>query len=227
LTEDRPDLYLDDKHYPTQTIFSILFANLLLMVVIYFSTTWIFNTSFRDYLDQTEANRLQPLVAELAEIYRQRGDCKWVSPRNPLWWELMRDYEHGRGQAGSLQRRPPPPGEGRPSLPGEKRPPPPSGPSRGMLLRGQSNQLIIGRPRDIDNAVWIPIAIDLGATIGYLGFVRQMTITDQLDQLFAGRIRSNLLWLVGIVLLVTAVISIPLARRLVSPIETIRRFFAN
>ncbi|MFT5504571.1 MAG: two-component system sensor histidine kinase BaeS [Gammaproteobacteria bacterium] len=198
--------------------FAILAANLLLMVVIYFSTTWIFNASFRDYLDQTEASRLQPLVVELAEIYSQRQDWDWVDSQNRLWRDLIREHGHGRRLA-----VPPP----RPPPPGEARPPPRGGPGPGILFKDQANRLIIGRPREADKAIWIPIMVDSDSAVGYLGFVRQVTITDQLDQLFAGRIRSNLLWLVGIVLLVTAIISIPLARRLVSPIETIRKAFGQ
>ncbi|MCP4429575.1 MAG: two-component sensor histidine kinase, partial [Gammaproteobacteria bacterium] len=44
---------------------TILVANLLLLVTLYLSSNWIFSTSFRDYLDQSEADRLQPLVQEL------------------------------------------------------------------------------------------------------------------------------------------------------------------
>ncbi len=40
---------------------AILVANGLLLLAVYLSANWIFSTSFRDYFDQTEADRLQPL----------------------------------------------------------------------------------------------------------------------------------------------------------------------
>ena len=79
---------------------AILVANGLLLVVVYFSASWIFNTSFRDYLDQSEAERLQPLVQELALQYEQHGNWRWVRDRaDRSWPELLQPYVRPSGRA--------------------------------------------------------------------------------------------------------------------------------
>ena len=53
---------------------AILAANGLLLVAVYISASWIFNTSFRDYLDQTDADRLQPLLQDLVAFLQTLAD---------------------------------------------------------------------------------------------------------------------------------------------------------
>lgn len=53
---------------------AILAANCLLMDTIYIFGSWMFDTSFRDYLDQSEATRLTPLTIDLANEYSTQGN---------------------------------------------------------------------------------------------------------------------------------------------------------
>jgi two-component system sensor histidine kinase BaeS len=224
---------------------AILVANALLLLVVYFSANWIFNTSFRDYLDQSEADRLQPLVQELSVHYRQHGNWRWVRDRgNRSWPELMREYGVRRPRPGS--ERLPPPGTGfdrdRPPPPGEdfgsNRPPPPGEgfdsdrPPPGarevalaihpdILLRNAAGRLVIGNPRRQQDAYWIPIESE-AVVVGYLGFVRRLNIDGKLDRLFADRVENYLSWLLLGVLLITGLVAIPLAAGLVRPVERLR-----
>ena len=203
---------------------AILLANGLLLVVVYFSASWIFNTSFRDYLDQSEADRLQPLVQALSLRYQQQRNWRWVRDRSDRSWpELMRRYVQ---PAASTGRNRPPPVSADPDRPpppdsGNKRNRPPPGAHPQIMLRNAKGKLVIGNARAQQDAYWIPIASD-GSVVGYLGFLRRINIDGDLDRLFAARVQKYLTWLVLGMLLITALVAIPLAAGLVRPIERLR-----
>ena len=208
---------------------AILAANCLLVGTIYIFGSWIFDTSFRDYLDQSEATRLAPLAIDLANEYSKQGDWRWAdNRRNSTWRRLVSPYM----SQGPVRRRPQPDnglGQDRvgfeekrdrdrpPSLP-NRRPPPNHQP---LLLLDQNQQLVIGPPHEISKAYWIPIKQN-SVMIGQLGFVRRLSITSELDLLFTDRIRSNFSWMILGILLISAIISIPLSRLLVRPIEKLK-----
>ncbi len=195
--------------------FAILAANTLLIFCVYLLGNWIFSTSFRDYLDANEARRLAPLTEELASLFAERGNWRWVRDRqNRDWPELMRQYAPD-------SRRPP-----RRHSPDSGNRPPPSGVrpghARGYLLQTADRRLVIGRPKEADRANWIAIKNDM-EIVGYLGFVRPVKITDELDDLFISRINQGFIWMALGILFISSVISIPLSRRLVKPIEKLRQ----
>ncbi len=209
---------------------AILIANSLLLIIVYFSANWIFNTSFRDYLDQAEADRLNPLVQKLVVLYQQHGHWRWIRNRSDRSWpELVHRYatdkvNHRRRPPNRLNRPDGQFGEFSP----DRRPPPPDGnpPGRGssLLLRNAANKLIIGNPRAQDDAYWIPIE-DGTIVLGYLGFLSRFDINDKLDQLFTERVEKYLSWLLLGMLFITALVAIPLAGGLVRPIEKLRLAF--
>ncbi|MFA9421458.1 MAG: ATP-binding protein [Gammaproteobacteria bacterium] len=207
---------------------AILLANVLFATSVYLLANWAFSNSFRDYLDQTEAKRLAPLVQGLADIYSSRKNWRWVRNRDdPTWSMLMR--EHSPGGPPPRQR----PGLEEPGFDGYPPPPPepraerlqrndsPRARRPGLLLQNAKRKLVIGRPADQSRVYWIPIELE-DTTVGYLGFIRRLNISSDLDLLFASRIKSNFAWMVLGILLISAIISIPLARIMVRPIEKLR-----
>ena len=205
---------------------AILIANCLLLGTIYVFGSWIFDTSFRDYLDQTEATRLTPLADVLANEYAEQGHWLWAGDRkDPTWRGLVSPYMSQRAD-----RRRPPSGKGPERDPlgidgNRDRPPPPgrrlSPGNHPFLLLDQNQRLVIGSPDALDKAYWIPIRQN-AEVIGQLGFVRRLSITSDLDLLFAERIRSNFLWMILGILLISAIIAIPLSRLMVRPIEKLK-----
>jgi two-component system sensor histidine kinase BaeS len=206
---------------------AILAANCLLVGTIYIFGSWIFDTSFRDYLDQSEATRLAPLAIDLANEYSTQGDWRWAdNRRDPTWRGLVSPYM----TQGPVRRRPQPDNgfgqdslgfdekRDRPPPPRDRRPPPNHQP---LLLLDQNQQLVIGPPHELKKAYWIPIKKN-AVVIGQLGFVRRLSITSELDLLFTDRIRSNFSWMILGILLISAIISIPLSRLLVRPIEKLK-----
>ncbi|MCP4470706.1 MAG: HAMP domain-containing protein [Gammaproteobacteria bacterium] len=224
------------QYSQTRTMFSriryklfvaILIANALLLVVVFLSASWMFSTSFREYLDSNEADRLLPMTRELASVYQRHGGWDWIrGSRDRTWNRLMREYL-GVGPG------PPPPNDGnrRPEPARDEyrldRPPPPRmergppGVHPGILLKDATHGLLVGPPQRMSEAYWIPIELE-DETVGYLGFVRRHNIDGELDRLFAARVKSHLAWLLLGMLLITALIAVPLAGRFVVPIEKLR-----
>ncbi len=208
---------------------AILAANCLLVGTIYIFGSWIFDTSFRDYLDQSEATRLAPLALNLANEYSTQGDWQWANNRrDPTWRRLISPYM----TRGPVRPKPQPNNSfrqddvgfddnrarGRDRPPPNHRPPPNNQP---LLLLDQNKQLVTGPPHQMTNAYWIPIKQN-AIVIGQLGFVRRLSITSELDLLFTDRIKSNFSWMILGILLISAIISIPLSRLLVRPIEKLK-----
>ncbi|MFT5224849.1 MAG: two-component system sensor histidine kinase BaeS [Polaribacter sp.] len=218
---------------------AILVANCLLVGTIYAFGSWIFDTSFRDYLDQTEATRLAPLAIELANEYSIQNNWQWAeSHRSPTWRRLVQPYmtagtarprqqpgngfsQDSKGKGSQSQDSPYFNGkrdENQPPLRPGGRPQPKQRP---LLLRDQNQQLLIGPPHEANNAYWIPIKQN-DVVIGHLGFVRQLNVTSELDLLFTDRIKSVFSWMILGILFISAIISIPLSRLLVRPIEKLK-----
>jgi two-component system sensor histidine kinase BaeS len=209
---------------------AILVANCLLVGTIYIFGSLIFDTSFRDYLDRTEATRLTPLVVDLANEYSKQGDWQWAGNRRNLTWQRLVNPYMTQGQVVRMpptgrglgknefdqNRRRIDKNEGRPQ-PG-RRPPK----ARPFLLLDQNQQPVIGPLHEFAKAFWIPIEHN-DMLVGQLGFVRQLNITSELDRLFLDRIRSNFLWMILGILVISAIISIPLSQLLVRPIDKLKQ----
>ena len=211
---------------------AILVANCLLVGTIYAFGSWIFDTSFRDYLDQSEATRLAPLANDLSDEYLRQGNWQWAEkPRNSTWRKIVnpymtreperRRYEPVKGFGPDRQERNPiyfNEKSDLPPSPAGRRPQPNHRP---FLLLDQNQQLIIGPSHEIKNTYWIPLKQN-SVVIGQLGFLRRIAITSELDVLFTDRIKSNFSWMILGILFISAIISIPLSRLLVRPIEKLK-----
>lgn len=85
-----------------------------------------------------------------------------------------------------------------------------------LYLADASHQLLLGDPRKIPT--WLEIELD-GQVIGYLGYLREHQLGDELDQIFAREQRNSLIYAALGLLLISALIAWPLAAWLVRPIR--------
>ncbi|MBE9515785.1 MAG: HAMP domain-containing protein [Proteobacteria bacterium] len=216
---------------------AILAANILLAVSIYALNSWSFNRGFRDYLDRADAERLAPLAEALAEEYRIEGNWNWVRNHyDDRWPRLVRQYtltpgrmrrpprgmqgdprEMRRGNIRPMRRqgfergRPPPPGEQDPFAVNPR-----------LFLADNQHRLIIGNPRRQRDVYWIAIGPE-SQTTGYLGFVRRMQITSSLDKMFKQKLQTNFIWISLGMILITGLITLPVARALVKPVIRLKQ----
>lgn len=220
---------------------AILSANLLLAVGIYVLSIWIFGSSFRDYIDQSAAEKLTPMVAAISEKYRVHHNWDWVRERRAREWRtLLREHvldrprreDFSRFFPGQSEQRPPrqmiddePPDAHMPGKPGDgppkRREKSPLDINPRLLLADNNRQLIIGMAEHKDEAFWIPINVD-DNLVGYLGFVRTVKLTSRLDQVFASKLQISLVWITLGLVLITILIAFPLARLMVKPLIRLR-----
>lgn len=224
---------------------AMLLANIFVVVGLYVLSSVSFSSSFREYLDANQIEKLMPMTKELSTIYLQYNDWQWArDPENELWPSLIERYMLDNGQFTQLKRRPlprnlekqhrkdqarldqnKPAGHNRETHrpPKRLRPGPPIDERNlRIFLADAKRALILGPVEMIKNVHWIEILSE-EQVIGYLGFEKTTEITSELDRLFVSKLKTNLIWSVFLVILVTAAITFLIARILVKPILKLRQ----
>jgi len=146
--------------------------------------SWSFDRGFIGYINETEQQRLDPLIAALASGYSREGSWKWIPEDKRAWRDLLAEhFDSSRGRRPTGARRDKPrrndfSNSGSASKRSvEVAAPPGSTEQEGnpitldprLLLADADRKLLIGRVRDNSQVVWL--AIDNGeSTVGYLGY---------------------------------------------------------
>jgi two-component system sensor histidine kinase BaeS len=124
----------------------------------YLVFSWSFDRGFADYVNRADEERLQPLIAALAEGYGREGNWAWLANDRRRWFELVRETV---------------------GLP------PVAIDPRLMLFDAQRDQLI-GRPQEVSRAILKPIAL-AGQTIGFLGYVPRPEVLESIERWYVTR----------------------------------------
>ncbi|MFE8072249.1 ATP-binding protein [Marinobacteraceae bacterium S3BR75-40.1] len=197
----------------------LLAANLLVALAIFISISWNFSRSFQDYLRQTRLEQLSPLVNGLAQDYASHGQSwRWLRHNHRQWAAVLQRHL-------GLEVGKPPAATPRPGPPPQEKVPPFA---RGLLLQDQQGRMVLGPPDAArDHPVqWIDIPLD-GNTVGQLGLPQQFQLSRDMDRLFVSRLLSQSAWIVLAVLLLSACLAFPFARRLVRPVTRLQGAMAQ
>jgi two-component system sensor histidine kinase BaeS len=216
-------------------------AHLVLVAAVYLIYSWSFDKGLVDYVNQSEQSRLVPVIAQLADGYRENGDWVWVTRDPKRWYDLLREvlgwrvgrYDGNRAdpfERGERPRRGEIPDKSR-QFPLDDRMPLPYTPDLGplppitidwrvMLFDASGEVLILYQgadPNDIKLAVQLPIRVD-DRVVGYLGYVPRLRLVQSLESITAIQ-QSRRFGVIGIgmlaaVLLNAALIASWLSRRL-------------
>lgn len=202
-----------------QLFLTLLLSSGVLIAVLAAFSSWSFDRGFLAYVDDTERQRLEPLIEALAEGHAREGDWRRVIGNREAWVALLDEHIGGR------RRRPP-------SGPSAPRREPPPGPSSGsppgdgrlltidprLLLADAERRVLIGRaPREESDVRWQPIRV-AERTVGYLGYRPLKALPGRLDQLFAARQKRSFLYAALAMVLLSALLAIALAARIVRPL---------
>ncbi|MGD8175105.1 ATP-binding protein [Marinimicrobium sp. ARAG 43.8] len=187
-----------------KVFFIILLANVLLAAAMLYANTRAFSTSFDTYLSQVQSRRLAPLLDALADEYQREGNWGWIEDHPDLWRALNERFLSPRHA-----REPRPRPEHRRLY-------------RIFQLRDATGTLLWGDPRAERRTTWLPIEVD-GQVIGSLGVPSSLRLTAEFDEVFAEQQRRHFLWIALVALLLSAVIAIPFAHALVTPIRRLGR----
>ncbi len=176
-------------------------ANVVLVMTAYLIYSWSFDKGLVEYLNKADEARLQPLVARLAEGYRQHGgNWDWITEDRQRWLDLSREVlgtgrmprrppEPGAEAGAAPQPLPPPATPGVPAAPatpgaaGQAAVPPPLTIDPRLLLLDPQRQLLMGPEGRTELAVLKPIMVG-GQLAGYLGYVPRLQIVASLERVF-------------------------------------------
>ncbi len=200
-------------------------ANVVLVAAAYLIYGWSFEQGLGDYLQKSEAARLDPAVTRLAEDYRQHGSWEWLTDDGRrAWMQLLRE-ELGRSRNSRDGREG---HEGRDETPRDERgrappPPPPLTMDPRLMLLDADGEVLIGggalgaMGERSTEPVRRPVTVD-GRTVGYLAYVPRLQVVESLERVFSAeqnrRFGAIAVGLLAAVLVNAALIAHWLSRRL-------------
>ncbi|MFK5913053.1 MAG: ATP-binding protein [Woeseiaceae bacterium] len=217
----------------SKLIFSLMLANTSLAGYMYWHTSQSFARGFLQYVNQVELKKLQPLLDDLSENYRNKNGWQWIESEHYLWRDLMNKHVRGRplrfSQMNHKNKR----------FKHELHRPPHIGfrqfQNRSheynitrlnidprLLLQGKQTELIIGNPTNISNALWLPIKVD-NEVVGQLGVIMLNNLSSELDVLFAKHQKENFIYMASIFLIVAVLLAFLLAAYFLGPIRLIKQ----
>lgn len=230
-----------------QLFLTLLLTSALLIALMALISNWSFNRGFISYINDTERSQLDPLVEALAVGYAREGDWHWISDDRRTWAALLeKTVGFGRPRA-VFEARPEPPGRLENATPDTQSGPTPGGAdsvraqeppgpsSRNsptltldprLLLANADKRVLIGRERYDSNVIWQAVSVS-GRDVGYLGHRERKSLPGQLDQAFASQQRRSFLYASLCLVLLSALLAVLLAGRLVRPLLEVKDVVAR
>ncbi|MBN1141467.1 MAG: HAMP domain-containing protein [Deltaproteobacteria bacterium] len=220
---------------------ALVAASGLAVLAMFAIMQWSIDRGFLQYVNTLEQDHLQRLSGSLVEAFAREGswDALRGNPRRVmeiLFGSLPDGMPHpepgprpeppplpGHGPWPPAVRSPvPPPGNGGNFRPGQP-PPEPGHPFRGRIfLLDKEQRPVFGLGKIPAEPDLIPLTHQ-GETIGYLGLVKPRRISDTHQLRFVKSQKLALALVASAVLAVSALFSLPLARRLVKPLQALAR----
>ena len=202
---------------------AMLAATVVVVGCMYLIVQWSFNRGFLQYVNTLEEERLESLAGELQQAYAREGGWDFLRRDPAAWLRLMVgtlppgtiDKERLQRLERRAERRAE---RGQPPLPPREAPP-------GFDQRFELRVLLLDAERRPVFGPPAPPDLELralrqeGAVIGYLGLLPRQGLADASQLRFVRQQRLGLVLIAGVMLLVSALIALPLARRLVRPIR--------
>ncbi len=194
-------------------VLAFVFKSALVIAMLTGIMHWDFERGFLDYVQRLELNRLNPLAEDLVELYARHGGWDGIVSRPARWRQLLR-----RGTGAAAQAPSPSPIPATPlAVPAEN-----SGPRIRLALLDSDKSHLIGRQVPGPDDLLRPLR-HRGELIGWLRLAPLPGLIDALDLEFQQRQRHTIVLTALIALILSVLISIPLARHLLGPIRGLLR----
>ncbi len=207
-----------------QLFIVLLVASALLIALMLAVNSVSFQRQFINYVNSVEQKRLEPFIDELSSLHKENGHWNWLNKSN--WGDLLRKHSVEK-RAGLLGVSAPPPKRGAgktipktsaqksPSRKGKR-------PLPWLTLVNAERQLIIGRKNGHARMQWLPISTN-DEVAGYLGLMRHSQLNRRVDQEFARQQKRNFVYAALAMALLSALISVLLASRLIRPLTAVNK----
>ena len=221
----------------------ILLISLTIVISMLLFTRWSIHSGFTSYVEERQASRIEQISQRLIDHYDQYQSWQQLAKNKRAWLELLFG-NHGRrarhlhdahddddAHTAHMRHRPPayrfllrdgstawPPNRimrkiqsNAPRVPFEVR----------LMLFDRNKNPVYGRLDQLADSTLFPLLIDSEA-IGYLALISGPSLIDTGHLRFMQQQHSGLIWIGLGVILLSALISIILSKRLVNPVQEFR-----
>ena len=183
-----------------QLFLTLLAASAVLIALMYVISSWSFSRGFLEYVKQNEKERLAYVSGELIDRYQEEGDWAWANRQSlrSIVGFTNRVVESGDSERSRGSRR------GR----------------RPLILADADKQILVGRIRPDRPMQWLPLKNDK-TVVGYLVTPTFESIDRRFDQVFERKQKKALGLTALAMIVISGLLSIPLAGRIVRPLLTV------
>ena len=207
---------------------AMLAATGAVVICMFLIMQWSIDRGFLSYVNTMERDRFERLSDVLEQSYANQGGWEFLHGDSSAWLRIVAatspregtDQERGeRRDPRFAHRGPNRQHSGFPNLSGQQLPPRPPHhfEMRVLLLDAARNQLA-GPPGKAGKVTFKDIVIGK-KVVGYLGILPRQHLTDTHQLLFVRQQKLAMAMIAGVMLLVSAALSLPMANRLVQPIK--------
>ncbi|RDH43094.1 HAMP domain-containing protein [Zooshikella ganghwensis] len=169
---------------------------------------WSFDQGFLKYINQQDKNQLAQIVPELTSYYHQSNSWQPLVNHPQHWADILARALNPAGQ------------ESRPPIPIHR--PRFRAFLRRYVLLDEQQQLLIGHIPKQASPLIQPIEVN-NQVVGFVGVIPRKELSDFNDIAFAESQRQLLLVITVIVIALSALLTIPLAGSIVSPVQKLRK----
>jgi two-component system, OmpR family, sensor histidine kinase BaeS len=198
-------------HIQYKLFLAFALSSALLIVAMFTLMQWSIDRGMIDYVHTQEIEQIQPALTTLANLYKQSGNWEQLKNNRSMWHQLMSQ---------SIAKKPPHhlPGV-RPHMPPQRGMPPPRQTEQyHPALMDKQRNIVAGRVKiNADNSE-LAIVVN-NETVGWLVVPRRDKITDGFELQFLQQQREAFLIISLIVIVISALITFPLSKHLVKPIN--------
>ncbi len=210
-----------------QLFLVLLLASAILITLMFAISSWSFSRGFLGYINNAEQQQLQPLLESIVDKYEQYGGWQWVDGNTSEWRQLL--SEHGRQRRGRGRSRGPDSRHNSPDAQHSSVSEPLKRGPRGdraqrpakhkpvHFLADSSKRILAGPAKSADNISWLPVTSN-EKVVGFLGVRKLTRLNSSVDQAFEYQQRNSFAWTALAMVVLSAIMSIPLASWLVKPL---------
>lgn len=202
-----------------QLFLVLLATSALLILLMFVISSWSFSRGFLGYINSAQQQQLQPLLDDVARRYEQSLDesgegWAWVAGDNREWRQLLSAH----GPSGRSDRRSRTEGAERSEFdqPPRSRRSGPRGKAQHILADSGKN-ILAGNIKSTDVMSWMPVTSG-DQVVGYVGRRTVTRLSGSLDTAFEYQQRNSFALAAVAMVLLSALVSIPLATWLVKPV---------
>jgi two-component system, OmpR family, sensor histidine kinase BaeS len=199
---------------------AMLAASGAVVICMFLIMQWSIGRGFLAYINTMEKERFGRLAEVLEQSYSARGGWEFLREDPASWSRLVMSTlprEMGEERSDRVERRAPPP----PRFANVTGPKPPWYAHRfetRVFLLDAAKRPLAGPAGLSDQVIFKRLMVG-GRPIGYLGMRPRQRLTETRQLLFVKQQKTAMALIAGAMLLISALISLPLANRLVQPIK--------